>query len=84
MTEVRTFKGSLVSPEKAHEVVAPAYDSMTAEQRECYADARPGNYLNVMRTQEDYSRDVSVADILRNNKENLDRMIADGSFCKQS
>lgn len=83
MTQVRTFRGSLVNPEVAHEVVAPAYDSMTADQRARYAEAHPRNYLNVMRTQEDYSEGVSVEEILNQNKRNLENLIETRSFSPQ-
>ena len=84
MTRVRPFKGSLVNPARVREVVAPAYDSMSASERARFADARPDNFLNVMRTREDWPEDICVQEILRNNKRNLESMIANGSFCEQS
>ena len=83
MTEVYAFSGSLVNPDKANEIVAPAYDSMSAEERAEYADARPNNFLNVMRTREDYVENVCVEQILEQNKKNLESLLAQGSFIQQ-
>ena len=84
MTCVRPFQGSLVSPDKAHEVVAPAYDSMTAQQRARFAEARPLNFLNVMQTQDDYADATDINEILARNKQNLNRLFDQQCFVPQS
>ncbi len=82
MTQVRTFHGYVVNPIRAQEVVAPAYDSLSSDERSSYADSHPDSYLNVMRTREDYPAGfpITTGEILDQNKKNLERMLDDGCF----
>ena len=81
MTGVRAFGGYLVDPDRARDVIAPAYDSLSPAERARFADAHPDNFLNVMRTREDYAdADVDMATILERNRANLRRLIDSGCF----
>ena len=85
MVRVRTFRGYVVNPARAPDIVAPAYDSMSPAERARYAESNPDNYLNVMRTREDYPQDarVSIGEILASNKRNLERLLARDGFIEQ-
>ena len=82
MTDLFAFDGFVVNPKRAGDIVAPAYDSMSADQRARYAESHKDNYLNVMRTREDYpvDQEIQISEILATNKENLNRLIADDGF----
>ena len=54
MTEIHAFKPYLVSAAAATTVVSPAYDSMSSSERLSYRQAHPENYINVMRTTDDF------------------------------
>ena len=55
MPVIKAFDGYLVNPERAHDVVSPAYDAVSPEQRRLFADAHPDNFINTMRLREDLS-----------------------------
>ena len=82
MPVIKAFDGYLVNPERAHEVVSPAYDSVSAEQRRLFADAHPDNFINTMRLREDFPTDArpSQSQLLEANSERLQRLLANGSF----
>lgn len=84
MTNIKAFEGYLVAADRASEVVSPAYDSVSPEQRRIFAENHPDNFLNTMRLQEDFSEEnqPSSDELLYLNKANLDRLLSDGSFCK--
>ena len=85
MSFIHPFEGYLVSPERAAAVVAPLYDSLSAEERRRYADAHPGNYLNAMRSVEEYASDPAPGReaLFERNKRFLRRCIDEGTFVAQ-
>jgi len=82
MPTVLPFRGYLVVPERVHDVVAPAYDALTPAQRHRYAEDHPDNYVNAMRSLEEYpeSERPSLPDLLARNKRNLDSLLNQGAF----
>ena len=85
MAFIHPFEGCLVAAERAGAVVAPLYDSLSADERRRYADAHPDSYLNAMRTAEEHASDP-VSDLpalLDRNAEYLRRCIEDGTFVAQ-
>jgi uncharacterized protein (DUF1015 family) len=84
MADLFAFDGFVVNPKRAGDIVAPAYDSMSADQRARYAESHKDNYLNVMRTRDDYpsEQQIEISEILNSNKTNLNRLIAEDGFVK--
>ena len=82
MPALRPFTAYLVDPALAGQVVAPAYDSLTPQERHEFAHAHPCNYLNAMRALEEFPPSLrpSLDALLAANAEVLDRFIADGAF----
>ena len=85
MAFIHPFEGHLVAAERAGAVVAPLYDSLTADERRRYADAHPDSYLNAMRTAEEHASDPAsdLPALLDRNAEYLRRCIGDGTFVAQ-
>ena len=82
---IRPFDGYLVNPAKVHAVVTPAYDAMLPQDRRDFAEQNPDNYVNVMRTQEEFVNDAnppSLDDILKLNKSQLDQLFAQEAFVR--
>lgn len=82
MPTVRPFRGYLVAPERVHDVVAPAYDALTPAQRRRYAQSHPDNYVNAMRSLEEFPacEQPTLEDVLDLNKTNLENLLAQGAF----
>lgn len=82
MTAIRPFQSYYASPELAKDVACPAYDAMTPGQRHEFALAHPLNYLNVMRSTEEYPEDQRPPfdENLQRNSAKLQQLIADGVF----
>ncbi len=82
MPEIKPFDGFLINADHAEEIVSPAYDSVSPQQRRIFAQDNPRNFLNTMRLLEDLPPDHSMTpeQLLLSNKENLDRLLSDGSF----
>jgi len=82
MTMIRPFQCYYASPEIAHEVVCPAYDAMTPAKRHEFACANPRNYLNVMRSADEYPECERPAfdENLQRNSDHLQQLIRDGVF----
>ena len=82
MPTIKPFDGFLVVADQAQEVVSPAYDSVSPEQRRLFAEANPHNFLNTMRLLEDFEEQSrpSAEELLELNKSNLFRLLKDGSF----
>ena len=86
MPKIKAFDGYLVNAACATQVVSPAYDSVSPEQRRQFAELNPHNFLNTMRLLEDFPADAqpSQAQLLATNKACLDKLLNDGSFEKLS
>ena len=82
MPEIKPFDGFLINADHAREVVSPAYDSVSPQQRRIFAENNPRNFLNTMRLLEDLPDETrpTAEQLLLSNKENLDKLLADGSF----
>ena len=82
MAVINPFGGYVVNPERADDIIAPAYDSMTVEERSHHANSNPDNYLNAMRTREDYPADaeIGIGEILATNRRNIEHMVATRGF----
>ena len=87
MTEIHAFKPYLVSAAAATTVVSPAYDSMSSSERLSYRQAHPENYINVMRTTDDFPEGErpSESQITAENIEELQKLRDSGAFtlCKE-
>lgn len=82
MPTVQPFRGYLVVPERVQDVVAPAYDALTPAQRHCYAQSHPDNYVNAMRSLEEYPEGErpTLDELLERNKRNLKNLLDRGAF----
>lgn len=82
MTAIRPFQCYYASPELAKDVACPAYDAMTPGQRHEFALAHPLNYLNVMRSTEEFPEDQRPAfdENLQRNSARLQELIRDNVF----
>ena len=85
MAFIHPFEGYLVAPEWAGKVVAPPFDSLTPEERRRYADSHPENYLNAMRSVEEYGPDTTPGQpaLLKRNARFVRRYIEAGRFVAQ-
>ena len=85
MALIHPFEGYLVAPEWAGAVVAPAYDSLTPEERRQHADRHPENYLNAMRSVDEYasSEAPSLSALLKRNARFVRRYVEAGRFVAQ-
>lgn len=82
MSSLEPYRGWLVSPAAADRVVAPAYDSLSAEERAAVAAAEPDSFLNVMRSPEDQPPGATLDrdELLTASRATLDRLLARGAF----
>ncbi|MEM7206371.1 MAG: DUF1015 family protein [Pseudomonadota bacterium] len=86
MTMIRPFECYHAHPDKAAGVACPAYDAMTPAQRHNFAVANPDNYLNVMRSTDEFpeferpSFDLN----LQRNTEKLQQLLKDGTYVQNS
>ena len=82
MTQIRTFQPHLVTPGHAGSVVGPAYDSMSPDQRRSFRDANPHNYINVMRSVDDFPHGEcpSEEQLLKENVDQLQHLLSSGAY----
>jgi uncharacterized protein (DUF1015 family) len=82
MPKIKPFDGYLVTEDRALDVVSPAYDSVSPEQRRVFAEQNPENFLNTMRLVEDFPEadQPSQENLLKMNRRNLDNLIENGAF----
>ncbi len=82
MPEIKPFNGFLINADHAREVVSPAYDSVSPQQRRIFVENNPRNFLNTMRLLEDLPDEIhpTAEQLLLSNKANLDKLLSDGSF----
>ena len=85
MAFIHPFEGYLVAAEWAGAVVAPLYDSLTPEERRRYADSHPVNYLNAMRSVEEYASGSTpgLSALLERNARFVRRYVEEGTFVAQ-
>jgi uncharacterized protein (DUF1015 family) len=82
MMTIRPFASYVIRDEYAARVVSPAYDALTPEQRHAYARRHPENYVNVMRSLDEYPSAVrpTLDELLATNAEHLQRILASGAY----
>ena len=85
MAFIHPFEGYLVAAEWAGAVVAPPYDSLTPEERRRHADSHPENYLNAMRSADEYPSDEApgLPALLKRNSRFVRRYMEAGRFVAQ-
>ena len=76
-TGIQPFRGLVVRPEVAHDVVSPAYDAMTGPQRRAFRTDHPDSFLHVTRSAEDEpdGDDIDNATLVARGRRALDRLI---------
>ncbi|GIT26774.1 MAG: hypothetical protein CM1200mP41_28180 [Gammaproteobacteria bacterium] len=86
MTDIQPFPAHTVLPPMAKAVVAPHYDSMSAAERFQFAEQHPDNYLNAMRSVDEYPLGTapSIDTLMADNRRTLARLLTDGSFSSTS
>ncbi len=83
MPVISKFDGFLVKPEYVHSVVTPAYDAMLPSERREFAAKFPDNYVNVMRTLEEFPESPpTLTEILDHNKFHFNQLMANGVYAK--
>lgn len=81
MPAIAKFNGFLVNADRLKSVVTPAYDALTPAERRAFAEKYPENYVNVMRTLEEFDGSGPTLDeLLEHNQKNLARMLSDKDF----
>ena len=82
MPNIHPFSCYCVKPEWAVEVVTPPYDAFSPEDRAAFVEQHPGNYLNVIRSLEEFSDEqrVSLEALLEQNAANLRDLLTAGKF----
>lgn len=87
MTQIRAFRPYLVTPGHAGSVVSPAYDSMSPDERRGFREAHPQNYINVMRSVDDFpvGERPSEDQLLKENSDQLQALLSSGAYerCNQ-
>jgi len=79
--QITKFDGQLVNPDLAGETITPAYDAMSPRERREFAEAHPDNYVNVMRSLEEYDGDGPTLDeILQHNKLSHQKLYKNHAF----
>ncbi len=82
MPRISAFDSWLVRQQYASGTVSPAYDAVSARERQEFARENPDNFLNTMRLMEDFRDDERPerSELLHLNKQVLDRLLESGSF----
>lgn len=74
MLELHTITPHLVAPEHAAQVIAPAYDAVTAGQRQALAASNPDSFLRALPS------DRVDGPVLQDNRRAVARLLAEGRF----
>jgi len=84
MTRIRAFDGHLVSGTRLKAVVSPAFDSLTSAERHEFGVAHPDNYINAMRSCDEYpeGEQPTQDEILGINAAHLKTMLDRADFEK--
>lgn len=82
MSLLRPFAGQLIKPEWADRVVAPAYDSLSVEQRQAFRAANPHSYLHVTRAASDEpdGPDIATSTLVSRGRSSLAQLLARQAF----
>ncbi len=84
MPMIHPFECYYACPDKAESVACPAYDAMTPSQRHEFALANPDNYLNVMRSTDEFPEfERPPFDLnLQQNSAKLQELLGNGTYVK--
>lgn len=76
MAKIIPVTGYVVKQARVNEVVSPAYDSLSPEERHAYTALNTLNFLNTMRSAEEYPSGAapSFEELLKINASNLQRL----------
>ena len=82
MMTIRPFASYVIRDAYAARIVSPAYDAFTPEERHTYACRHPENYVNVMRSLDEYpsAERPTLDSLLAINAENLQRILATDAY----
>lgn len=82
MVAVEPFAGQIVRPDRIGQVVSPAHDSMTVDQRRRYRSEHPLSYLHVTRsaTDEDEGAPIDSTSLAARGRFELERILAADVF----
>ncbi len=81
MPAIHPFNGYVVSSSRATEVVTPPYDQLTPMERRKFAESHPSNYINTMRTTQEYEENTQTVDsVLEGNAAKLRELLENGAF----
>ena len=82
MTIIRAFDGFLVKGTRLEQVVSPAYDSLTPQERHSFGLKHPLNYVNAMQSMDEYPEydRPTREQVLQINASNLKSMLDRGDF----
>jgi len=82
MAVIKPFRGLRPRPEVAGKVAAPPYDVLNAREAREMARGNPLSFLHVNKAEIDFDDSVNPYDeqVYKRGKENLHRMIADGTL----
>lgn len=83
MAIVRPFRAIRPAEEKAKDVAALPYDVMSSDEARKMVIGNPYSFLHVDKAEIDLDPSINIYDdrVYDKAKENLNRMIADGTFC---
>ena len=82
MAKLIPVTGYIVKQARVNQVVSPAYDSLSPEERHGYACLNPLNFLNTMRSAEEYPQGQApnFEELLKINSQNLQMLMDEGVF----
>lgn len=82
---IEPFQGQVVRPERAAEVISPAFDAFTPQQRIAHRDRFPLSYLQVTRSASDEpaGTDVSTEALVDRGRRSLERLLDADVFAPQ-
>lgn len=82
MPNIYPFACYCVDPAFAEEVVTPPYDAFSPGERAAFARDHPGNYLNVMRSPDEFAGEtpISQAQLFEMNRNKLRNLFEQGRF----
>lgn len=82
MTQLIPFSPYVITPEWAPRIVSPAYDSMGSLERGEYAQSHPDNYINAMRSPDEFSTaDCPTLEAIQQaNADRIEQFITSGAY----
>ena len=77
MPIIKPFDAYIANPELVGDIASPAYDALTPQERFQFAQTHPRNFLNVIRSVEDFPADSrpSFEELLESNAQKLREMM---------